>query len=256
MESKPVEIFMKSARLYNILQAEKDYRQEAAYIDRLLKKFRSPKANTVLNIGCGTGLHDRELALLGYRVDGIDLSPEMIAEARKQSSSPLLNFQVGEASSFQTEKSYDAVISLFHVMGYLTENIQLFTTFQNIFSHLSPGGLFIFDFWYGPGVLSEPPSQRTKSGEDELFKVSRSSVPTLYPVNNRVDVAFEFNVHDKLSNTDTRFRETHKLRYFFFPELKFMLEQSGFKKIELRCWMDENNEPDLKAWYACIIATK
>lgn len=38
----------------------------------------------LLNLGCGTGKHDREFEKLGYKVKGIDLSPKMIEIAETE----------------------------------------------------------------------------------------------------------------------------------------------------------------------------
>ena len=42
-------------------------------------------------------------------------------------------------------------------MNYLTETSDMKTGFANAVRRLKPGGLFIFDTWYGPAVLSDLP---------------------------------------------------------------------------------------------------
>jgi len=54
------------AAYYNLLYQEKDYAGEAAYIDGMVKQY-CPAAQSVLNLGCGTGRHDFELLKLGYQ---------------------------------------------------------------------------------------------------------------------------------------------------------------------------------------------
>ena len=44
----------------------------------------------------------------------------------------------------------DAVVSLFHVVSYQTTNGRVLDMFRNARDHLEPGGLFLFDVWYGP----------------------------------------------------------------------------------------------------------
>ena len=48
----------------------------------LLRRGLAPDA-AVLDAGCGTGRYARELAWLGYRVTGLDRSPDLLAEARR-----------------------------------------------------------------------------------------------------------------------------------------------------------------------------
>lgn len=62
--------------LYN----DKDYAGEVAYIDQLIKKY-NPKAQSVLDFGCGTCKHDFLLIDEGYAVTRVDMSEVMLAEA-------------------------------------------------------------------------------------------------------------------------------------------------------------------------------
>ena len=47
--------------------------------------------------------------------------------------------------------------------------------------HLKPNGVFIFDFWYGPGVLTDPPVVRLKRLENEEIEVLRIAEPVMHP---------------------------------------------------------------------------
>lgn len=71
-----------------------------------------------LVFGCGTERHDRCLEKLGYRIHGIDLSEKMVKEAK--SATTTIDYEVGDVRNYITEQKYDAVISLFHVMSYLS----------------------------------------------------------------------------------------------------------------------------------------
>ena len=57
-------------------------------------------------------------------------------------------------------QKFDAIVFLFHVMSYQVTNKMLNEVFSNVFKHLNDGGLFIFDFWYGPAVLTDPPKKK------------------------------------------------------------------------------------------------
>ena len=74
------EIFNAYAEYYDLLYSNKDYSSEAQYIDSLIKKTSS-KANSILELGCGTGAHAEYLARMGYTVHGVDVSPAMISKA-------------------------------------------------------------------------------------------------------------------------------------------------------------------------------
>ena len=73
------------ARAYDAFYRSKDYAAEARFVNRQLTKILGDKALDILDIGCGTGLHDIELVQAGHRVTGVDASAEMLtlAEARR-----------------------------------------------------------------------------------------------------------------------------------------------------------------------------
>ena len=68
------------SKYYNLLYADKDYKSESGYIQRLIKKY-SPNGKTILDLGSGTGKHGLELKKNGYDVFGIERSEGMVAEA-------------------------------------------------------------------------------------------------------------------------------------------------------------------------------
>jgi SAM-dependent methyltransferase len=69
---------------------------------------------SVLDVGCGTGRHDIELARRGYRVTGIDLSEGMLDQARKdaQTAGVQVQWRQDNATSFMVPEPFDAVICL------------------------------------------------------------------------------------------------------------------------------------------------
>ena len=57
---------------------------------------------------------------------------------------------------------FDAALMMFAVLGYQVENDDVLAALRTARRHLEPGGLFIFDVWYGPAVLHQRPSERVK----------------------------------------------------------------------------------------------
>ncbi|MDA1044519.1 MAG: methyltransferase domain-containing protein, partial [Verrucomicrobia bacterium] len=82
--------FREYAQYYDLLYQDKDYAGEARFVARLLGQYvGKPEENTaVLDLACGTGRHAQELARMGYRVEGSDLSVDMVAVARERAKSP------------------------------------------------------------------------------------------------------------------------------------------------------------------------
>jgi SAM-dependent methyltransferase len=255
-----VTIFNNYARYYDLLYQDKDYSAEAQFIDRLIQS-QAPNTSAILELGCGTGNHALLLATAGYCVSGVDLSAEMLeyAQARCDRAQPELAARlqfskgdlrqvrlVGEASQNENLK-FDAILALFHVISYQTTNEDLLAAFTTAKIHLKPGGIFIFDVWYGPAVLSDPPTTRIKRLEDRSIQVTRIAEPIMYPNENLVDVNYQVFIKDKTSGTIDELKETHRMRYLFRTELELLLSQLQMQIVEEREWLT-SHQPGLKTW--------
>lgn len=249
-------VFGRYSEYYNLLYMDKDYASEAQYIHDLIQKYSSG-ASTVLNLGCGTGNHDFELAALGYELAGVDMSQEMLSAAntRLTSSDAAIKkptFLKGDIRTFRLERTFDVVISLFHVMSYQTTNDDLQAAIETAKKHLSPGGLFIFDCWYGPAVLTNPPVVRVKRLEDEQIRVLRIAEPVMHPNENIVDVNYQILITDKFTGGVEQLQETHRMRYLFMPELELFINGAGLGMVDAFEWMSDK-APGFSSWGACFV---
>jgi len=129
------------------------------------------------------------------------------------------------------------VISLFHVISYQTTNEDVLAAFKTAREHLNPGGVFIFDVWYGPAVLTDRPAIRIKRMADDEIEVTRLAEPVMHPNKNRVDVNYHVFVRDLESGMVRELRETHMMRYFFHPEIELFAEQNGFQNMHVEEWL-------------------
>lgn len=256
-----MEVFKDYAYYYNMFYGDKDYAGEAQVISKLINNLGRAGVNesvtTILNMGCGTGRHDFELAKLGYQMTGVDLSAEMIKVAQEAlhdgDCGP--TFEVADIRSYKPKQKYDAVISLFHVMSYQNQNEDVLSAFKVAADALDTGGIFVFDAWYGPGVLSDPPSVRVKKVEDVQNSLIRYANPVMHVQDNVVDVCYQVLVIDKQTSVSKEIDEVHHMRYFFKPEIELMLNLTGF---ELAACLDCNTlqETDFDSWTAYFAAIK
>ena len=247
------EVFNAYAKYYDLLYKDKDYAAEIAYINGLIRKYR-PGAKTVLSLGCGTGRHDLCLEKMGYSVCGVDLSDTMLIEARKRAISGKLEFFKGDIRTVDLHKRFDVVISLFHVMSYQTTDGDILSAFRTAERHLVPGGVFIFDFWHGPGVLGDPPVVRVKRLENEAMRVVRIAEPIMKKDKNVIDVNYQIMTLDKSSGKWRELRESHSMRYFFLSEIESYLLNAGFSLKDAYEWM--SNKRLSLGWYGLVVANR
>ncbi len=249
--------FLKYARYYDLLYRDKDYAKETDYVDGLIKRYSGKRNKSLLDIGCGTGGHAFWFVKKGYRVAGIDRSREMISLARKRlAKDNHAEFSVQDAVNFSLKAKFDAAVALFHVMSYLTANEEFVKSLVNIRNQLKKGGLFIFDFWYGPSVLAQRPVKRRKVAGDAFAIVRRFATPKINFSQDTVDIDYKNAVLNKKSGLTKVFRERHTLRYFFLPELYLMLGTAGFRVIKCLQWMSFKKGLSEDSWSGVIIARK
>lgn len=250
-----MDIFDKYAEYYNLLYKDKDYSNEVIYVEKLIEKYSQIEVKTILDLGCGTGRHDAYFAEKGYKITGVDLSETMLQIAREESNHHGCRYLNGDARELELNEQFDNVISLFHVASYQISNDDLKSYFNTAFTHLKPGGVFIFDFWYGPAVLHLKPENREKYMEDESLRVKRITRSVLKPNLNQVEVNFANIIEDKKTNKKSTVKETHNMRYFFLPELGEFLNNQGFIILKAKEWMTDE-DLSLNSWNGVIICKK
>jgi len=240
-------VFSEYALYYDLLYKDKDYAAEADYVYRLIQRYR-PETSTILELGSGTGKHAALLTERGYRIHGIERSEEMLARAqslaaersRQDAQWPAPTFSQGDIRTARVNRQFDAAISLFHVISYQTTNADLIDVFQTAQVHLCAGGLFVFDVWYGPAVLTDLPAVRVKRMADERIEVTRLAEPVMRPNDNIVEVNYHVFIRDSVTGQISETRETHLMRYLFLPEIAMLAERSGFRLEHGEEWLTGN----------------
>jgi len=140
---------LKSATYYDEIYAAngKDYPAEAEITHKFIKRYKISKGNTLLDVGCGTGVH-MNLLKKHYQVEGLDIDPYMLREARKHY--PDMVFHQGDMADFVLGKTFDVVISLFSAIGYVRTKARLNKTLKTLARHLNPGGVVLVEPWFAP----------------------------------------------------------------------------------------------------------
>lgn len=241
------------SNLYDRFYQDKNYSLECDLIEAVFKRYQT-KPRTILDLGCGTGSHAVMLAKRGYVVTGVDRSLHMLETAREKARAEKvdISFIQQDISTLTPAplngETFDAVISMFAVMGYLTENAQLAKTFSNIRGYLKPGGVFLFDCWYGPAVLSQRPESRVHSYEvGDNHRVLRLVAPELDTLRQVVSINYRV-LETKGDRVLSETSETHRMRYFFPMETKYFLETAGFTGVGLYPFEDIDRELTPNDW--------
>jgi ubiquinone/menaquinone biosynthesis C-methylase UbiE len=139
----------KSAKYYDAIYASvgKDYPAEAKTVRKFIQKYKQSEGDSLLDIGCGTGIHANLLSK-HYQVEGLDIDPKMLAVARK--NYPEIRFQQGDMVDFKLKKKFDVIVCLFSAIGYVKTKSRLQKTIKSMSQHLLPGGVVLVEPWFTP----------------------------------------------------------------------------------------------------------
>jgi len=220
------------ANQYDLFYGEKDYESECDLLEQAFKKYSLAPAQTILDLGCGTGNHSIPLARRGYQVHGVDLSENMLARAVEKTKTEEFKqppvFSQGDIRRIDLGRQFDAVVMMFAVLGYQTTNADVLAALRTVGKHLRPGGLFIFDVWYGPAVLAIRPGERIKiipTLDGKIIRAASGSLNTTQHISEVQYHAWRLSGDQVISETE----ELHTMRFFFSLELELLLSTSGMK---------------------------
>lgn len=253
-------IFSEYADFYNIIYKDKDYVGEVEFISQVINKFKPGKKDEIkiLDLACGTGRHAIELARNGYKVEGSDISAEMVniavAESKRQGLE--INFY---NESFQTAdkigKNYDVIISMFASLNYLRTYGEFSLSMKNIASLLKDDGIFVFDIWNGDAVVDGYSPSRVKRMADGDKEVIRISETSLDRPRQTALVKFSFLMIDN-GRVCRDFSEDHLIRYYFVQEIQDFMEANRFKVIFSCPFMNILNDIKPVDWNITFVARK
>ncbi len=137
------------APFYDALNSDVDYVGYADYIDSTLRHHIDGTPKAILDLGCGTGNVTIPLAKLGYRLIGLDLSPEMLSVAQDHIYEEGLEEQVfltmQDMTDFEIGDTVDAVVCTLDGINHLQDAKMVSSCFASVREALSEGGLFLFD---------------------------------------------------------------------------------------------------------------
>jgi len=254
--SESMDVFKKYADFYDQLYEDKDYKAECDFIEQIFEEYGIKEIASILDLGCGTGSHAIIFAENGYDVTGVDQSETMLNIARAKASikNKDVKFKKQDIRHLDLPQKFDAAVAMFAVMGYLTSNKDFEDALISDYNHLSSGGLFVFDVWFGPTVLMDKPQERLRRIESSNRKIFRFAHPVLDVIHHTVEV--NYTILEITDQEISEISEHHLMRYFFYQEIAYLLEKNGFKLLQISPFMDLKRNIDESCWNIVVICEK
>ena len=178
-----------------------------------------------LELGIGTGRIALPLAQRGVRVEGIDLSPDMVAQLRAKPGGEEIPVALGDFSTTRVAGAFSLVYLVFNTISNLTSQEAQVACFANAAAHLAPGGCFVVEV----GIPSGAPL--------EVFDLSDTHVGV-----DEYDPATQRSASHHFSFIDGRWeRLSVPFRSTYPAELDLMARLAGMRLRER--WSGWRREP-------------
>ena len=216
------------ADCYDALTYDVDYSAWADYLQAHFRRRGLP-GNTVLDLACGTGSLTWELARRGYEMIGVDLSPEMLAQAAQKHPNgggidPI--FLCQSMDRLDLYGTIDACVCCLDSVNYVTDPKKLKRAFERVHLFLMPGGLFLFDV-NSPEKLAALDGQVFLDETQDAYCVWR----TEYSPRRQICTYFMDLFRRESASRWVRSEELHEQRAYTQEELVSLLHQAGFRDV-------------------------
>jgi SAM-dependent methyltransferase len=224
------ERFYSDARLYDRLfpggePAVDFYRAEA---DR--------QGGSVLELGSGTGRKLIPIAADGHPCTGLELSSDMLTEARRKADERALAVEwvQGDMRDFDLGRTFDLVLIAANSLLHLHEAADLLSCFRAVRAHLAPGGRLVFDV-FNPDVRLLADADGVRHTRDALSFEDPDRGTVRVDVVEAYDAAAQVTRGTWHLSTDLEpdfLVAPLELRCIFPQELPLMLSLSGLRLVE------------------------
>ena len=230
---------------YHLLYDNRDEREAAAFIDKLLAYLQPAPGAAMLDVACGRGRHAKYLADKGYYVTGIDLSVESINAAKKLENDHLGFFQHDMRLPFWVNY-FDIVFNFFTSFGYFETQRENDNALRTLANALKPGGRLVLDYLNSTSVASRLVKDEVKEKDNVVFDIRRELKAHKF--------IKQIGILDKEKMRRAAFTES--VNAFTRQEFEAMFAKQGLKITEIFGDYHFNSYDEQRSPRQVIIATK
>lgn len=231
MPEEAVEPFTLLAGVYDVIMAEVEYDEWAAFILELADA-RGYRGGPLLDLGCGTGNSTAPMFERGLDVTGVDASAAMLAVARVKL--PAVEFHLASFTELALSREFEMVYSVFDALNNLLTDADMREALTRVHAHLAPGGLFIFDVNTPTGLRDLWEGGKAEGWADDVY----------YRWTHEFDEETGLAHVEALCTTaDCSFVERHSERGYSAADLARLLVGAGFTGIEFVMFPDGEPAP-------------
>ncbi len=187
-----------------------------------------------LELAIGTGRIALPLAARGIRVDGVDLSPAMVAQLRARPGGDQIAVTIGDFADVPVPGTYRLIFVVWNTLFNLLTQEDQVRCFENVAAHLTDDGSFVVEAFLPAFLYRLRDHQYVDAEAIEVGEV-RLDVARHDPVTQRL-----YESHVSLSREGVRLNPI-VTRYAWPSELDLMARIAGLRLKER--WADWNRRP-------------
>lgn len=214
-------------RLYEIA-FDMNRKTEVDFLVHCFRRYARRPVRRVLDLACGTGPHLVRLADRGFRMSGLDLSPDNIRflRGRLADNGHVGELLVGDMTDFRLAAPVDAAICMQDSQGHLLTNEALVKHLRAAGRAVRRGGVYIFDRYMASSWTDPARSWSWTRRRGNL--VVHAAFSALNDVNPVTQIFREHMRFEAVENGHRHvYRQTHLSRMVFPQELKALVELAG-----------------------------
>jgi ubiquinone/menaquinone biosynthesis C-methylase UbiE len=201
------------------------------------KSIAAASDGRVLEIACGTGRLLVPIRELGVDIEGLDISPDMLAVCREKLLSKNLTSQLYEHDmvDLDTGELYRIIFISGGTLQLIEDIGKAMAALKKMHAHLQPGGELVMDIFCPWEQIKQNQEgqwkvRRTARHQDEELWCYECSYFDLREQIQRMRTKYELYKDNRLLGTSCG---EMNLRWYGKHEFKLMLEKAGFSRVRM-----------------------
>lgn len=210
---------------FEYLNQDCDYKKWSQYLLNKLKSYGNFSVG--LDLGCGQGYFTRAFNKAGYKVDGMDVSEEMLSAAKIKAAAEGVRceFLLGDITKLKVGRKVDFCLAVNDCINYVPKS-RLKSAFDRIYAATNSNGVFLFD-------ISSEHKIRNIIGEN-VFCEDGDDISYIW-FNRQTEDGVEMELTFFIRREDGLFErreESHTQYAHSEEEVISALKQAGFARVE------------------------
>ena len=179
----------------------------------------------VLDMPCGPGRHALEFARRGFSVTGVDRTLSFVEEAKRRAEAEKLSveFVCDDMRKFRRPEAFDVAVNLFTSFGYFDDPAEDRKVLENFFVSLKPGGVLLVDVRGKETTARDFRPRDWMEQDGALILEEREVIEGWSRIRTRW-IVIRDGAREEFSLS---------LRLYSGAELKALMEEVGFREVEL-----------------------